>query len=96
MVGPPRAMEGEEDGPDEPEEEEDGYDASHQGDDSAGIDEEDEDGGFVNQRRLGPYVTQRLLPGIRPFYPSGRARHKRRQGTASVRKYDKYDNVNCY
>ena len=95
MVGPPRAMEGEEDGPDEPEEEEDGYDASHQGDDSAGIDEEDEDGGFVNQRRLGSYVTQRL-PGIRPFYPSGRARHKRRQGTASVRKYDKYDNVNCY
>ena len=72
--------------------EEDGYDASHQGDDSAGIDEEDEDGGFVNQRRLGPYVTQRL-PGIRSFYPSGRARHKRRQGTASARKYDKYDNV---
>jgi len=32
------------------------------GDDSAGIDEEDEDGRFVNQRRLGPCVTQRL-PG---------------------------------
>jgi len=30
MVGPPRAMEEEEEGPDEPEEE-DGYDASHQG-----------------------------------------------------------------
>ena len=32
------------------------------GDDSVGINEEDEGGRFVNQRCLGPYVTQRL-PG---------------------------------
>ncbi len=58
----------EEEEPDEPEEEEDDdYDVHHQVDNFAGIDEEEE-GGFVNRRRLGPYVTQRL-PGIRSFYP---------------------------
>ncbi len=87
IVGPPRAMEEEEEEPDEPEEEEeDEYDVHHQVDNFAGIDEEEE-GGFVNRRRLGPYVTQRL-PGIRSFYPtSGRTRTGRRLAPTSSRKY---------
>jgi len=87
MAGPPRAMEEEEEEPDEPEEEEE--DDSDNREDSAGLDEED--GGFVSQRRLGPYVTQRL-PGIRSIYTSsGRARHGRRQIPVSSRKFDADD-----
>jgi hypothetical protein len=45
----------------------------------------------VSQRRLGPYVTQRL-PGIRSIYTSsGRARHGRRQIPASSHKFDADD-----
>lgn len=85
MVGPPRAMEEEEEEPNEPEEEEED-DNFHR--DDSGIDEEEE-GRFMNQRRLGPYVTQRL-PGIRSMYSSnGRAR--RRQVPTSSRKYDAED-----
>ena len=74
MTGPPRAMEEEDEYPDELEEEEDDPDNREN---SAGLDEED--GGFVSQRRLGPYVTRRT-PGIRSIYTiSGRARHGRRQ-----------------
>ena len=56
MSGPPRPMEEEE----EEEEEEEDYE---EGDESGGE--------FVNQRRMGPYVTQRL-PGIRNFYRKSR------------------------
>ena len=52
--------------------------------------EEDEDGVLLINDVLVHYVTQRL-PGIRPFYPSGRPRHKRRQGPASTRKYGNMD-----
>ncbi len=87
MAGPPRAMEEEEEEADEPEEEEE--DDSDNREHSAGLDEED--GGFVNQRRLGPYVTQRL-PGIRSIYTSSsRARHGRRQIPVSSRKLDADD-----
>src|SRR5258705_457043 len=87
MAGPPRAMEEEEEEADEPEEEEE--DDSDNREHSAGLDEED--GGFVNQRRLGPYVMQRL-PGIRSIYTSSsRARHGRRQIPVSSRKLDADD-----
>jgi hypothetical protein len=79
-------MEEEEEERDESEEEEkDDYDVHHQVDNFAGIVEEEE-GGFVNRRHLGPYVTQRL-PGMPLFYPtSGRTRTGRLAPTSS-RKY---------
>ncbi|KAF9530639.1 Sds3-like-domain-containing protein [Crepidotus variabilis] len=89
IPGPPRAMEEEEEEPPEEEEEVVGdgdYDTSYNNgrDDSAGIEEyEEEEGGFVNQRRLGPYVTQRL-PGIRSFYRRGRGGGKGGRRQAAV------------
>ena len=78
---------GGEEEPDEPEEEEE--DDSDDREDSAGLNEED--GGFVSQRRLGPYATQRL-PGIRSIYTgSGRVRRGRKQIPASSRKFDAGD-----
>ena len=83
MAGLP-CLEKEEEEPNEPEE-----DDSENREDSAGLDKED--GGFVSQRRLGPYAAQRF-PGIRSIYTSsGRARHGRRQIPVSSRKFDADD-----
>jgi len=56
MAGSPWAMEDKQEDPDEPEEEEE--DDSDNREDSAGLD--DKDGGFVSERRLGPYATHSL------------------------------------
>jgi hypothetical protein len=89
MAGPPRAMEEEEEEEEDDEPEEEEEDDSDNREDSAGLDEEN--GGFVSQRRLGPYVTQRL-PGIRSIYTSsGGASHGRRHIPVSSRKLDADD-----